>query len=212
MPASDHTKHDRLLPAESVVACDAVRSSAISRALRRTMRLRLRLRLAASQFRSGLILTIILAAVLSFNPPVRAMELIGLDHFAINVTDLQRSADWYQRVLGFTVLHKWGTTWMVGRDNIKIGLFLRPDAKPLPDIDSQLIIQHVAFLVDGDKFADAQQALTQAGVKFDPPEDTGIAYSIFFNDPDGHLLEITTYHAVPAPAPPSNASTSPQKQ
>jgi catechol 2,3-dioxygenase-like lactoylglutathione lyase family enzyme len=211
MPASDHTKHDRTLPAEPVAACDAVRRSAISRALRRTMRLRLGLRFAARQFRHGLILTIILVAVLSFNPSARAMELIGLDHFAINVADLQRSADWYQRVFGFTILHKWGTTWMVGRDNIKIGLFLRPDAKPLPDIDSQLIIQHVAFLVDGDKFTDAQQALTQAGVKFDAPEDTGIAFSIFFNDPDGHLLEITTYHPVPPPLPPSGASSSPNK-
>jgi catechol 2,3-dioxygenase-like lactoylglutathione lyase family enzyme len=136
------------------------------------------------------------------SPRARALELVGLDHFAINVTDLQRSADWYQKAFGFTILHKWQTTWMVGRDNIKIGLFLRPNAKPLPDIDSQLIIQHVAFLVDGDKFADAQAELTKAGIKFDPPEDTGIAYSIFVNDPDGHLLELTTYH----PAAPPNAA------
>jgi catechol 2,3-dioxygenase-like lactoylglutathione lyase family enzyme len=178
----------------------------------RGMRLGRPLRWATTQIRNGLILTVMAATALLSNASARAVELIGLDHFAINVTDLQRSADWYQRVLGFTILHKWNTTWMVGRDNIKIGLFLRPNAKPLPDIDSQLIIQHVAFLVDGDKFADAQQALTQAGVKFDPPEDTGIAYSIFFNDPDGHLLEITTYHAVPAPAPPSNAPAAPQRQ
>lgn len=130
-------------------------------------------------------------------PSGRAMELIGLDHFAINVSNLQQSADWYQNVLGFTILHKWNTTWMVGRDNIKIGLFLRPSAKPLPDIDSQLIIQHVAFLVDGDKFAAAQSELTKAGIKITGPEDTVIAYSIFFQDPDGHLLEITTYHPVP---------------
>jgi catechol 2,3-dioxygenase-like lactoylglutathione lyase family enzyme len=127
-----------------------------------------------------------------------AMDLVGLDHFAINVSDLQRSADWYQKALGFTIRHKWNTTWMIGQDNVKIGLFLRPNAKPLPDIDSQLIIQHVAFLVDGDKFATAQDELTKAGVKLDGPEDTGIAYSIFFNDPDGHLLEITTYHPVAA--------------
>jgi catechol 2,3-dioxygenase-like lactoylglutathione lyase family enzyme len=95
----------------------------------------------------------------------------------------------------------------VGQDNIKIGLSLRPNAKPLPDIDSQPIIQHVAFLVDGNKFTDAQNAFNQAGIKFDGPEDTGIAFSIVFNDPDGHLLEITTYHPVPpSPLP----STGPQ--
>jgi catechol 2,3-dioxygenase-like lactoylglutathione lyase family enzyme len=135
----------------------------------------------------------------------RALEIVGLDHFAVNVTDLQRSADWYQKVLGFTVLHKWKTTWMVGRDNIKVGLFLRPNAKPVPDIDSELIIQHVAFLVDGDKFDDALAAIRAAGVKVDPPEDTGIAYSFFFNDPDGHMLEVTTYHPL-LPPPPSTAA------
>lgn len=137
-----------------------------------------------------------------------ASDLVGLDHYAINVTDLQKSADWYQRVLGFKVLHKWNTTWMIGRDNVKIGLFLRPSAKPLPDIDSQLIIQHVAFLADGDKFAAIQDELTKQDVKFDGPVDSGIAYSIFFNDPDGHLLEITTYH--PAQASPSPSTASPR--
>jgi catechol 2,3-dioxygenase-like lactoylglutathione lyase family enzyme len=121
-------------------------------------------------------------------------ELVGLDHYAINVADLRRSADWYRRIFGFHILHKWHTTWMVGRGNIKVGLFLRPDAKPLDDIDSQLIIQHVAFLVDGDKFAAAQEDLVRKGVQIKGPEDTGIAYSMFFTDPDGHLLEITTYH------------------
>jgi catechol-2,3-dioxygenase len=72
-------------------------------------------------------------------------ELVGLDHYAVNVADLQRAADWYQRVLGFKVLHKWTTTWMVGKDNIKVGLFLRPDAKPPADPDKELLIQHVAF-------------------------------------------------------------------
>jgi catechol 2,3-dioxygenase-like lactoylglutathione lyase family enzyme len=191
-----------------VARCGVQRRWAISTRPRRGMPVRLPLLLAAKEFGRGFILTTIFATLLLFNPAASAIELDGLDHFAINVTDLQRSADWYQRVLGFAILHKWNTTWMVGRDNIKIGLFLRPNAKPLPDIDSQLIIQHVAFLVDGDKFADAQNALTQAGVKIDGPEDTGIAFSIFFNDPDGHLLEITTYHPVPPSPLPSTAPQS----
>ena len=87
---------------------------------------------------------------------------------------------------------------MVGRGNIKVGLFLRPGAKPLSDIDSQLIIQHVAFLIDGDKFAGAQDELMKAQILFEGPDDSGIAQSIFFNDPDGHLPEITTYHPIAA--------------
>lgn len=139
-------------------------------------------------------LGILLAASTTYSS---AVNLIGLDHYAITVTDLQRSASWYQRVLGFAVLHKWSTTWMVGKDNIKVGLFLRPKGKPIDDIDNTIAIQHVAFLIDGDKFSDAQAQFKALGVPFEGPEDTGIAYSIFFKDPDGHLLEITTYHPTP---------------
>jgi hypothetical protein len=55
--------------------------------------------------------------------------------------------------------------------------------------------------VDGDKFDAALQDLTAKGVQIDGPEDTGIAYSAFFNDADGNLLEFTTYHRLPAPGP-----------
>jgi catechol 2,3-dioxygenase-like lactoylglutathione lyase family enzyme len=133
--------------------------------------------------------------------PALTLELVGLDHYAVNVADLQRAADWYQRALGFKVLHKWQTTWMVGKDNIKVGLFLRPDAKPPSDPDKELLIQHVAFLLDGDKFYAALKELADKGVQVDGPEDTGIAFSAFFNDADGNLLEFTTYHQLPAPAP-----------
>jgi Glyoxalase/Bleomycin resistance protein/Dioxygenase superfamily len=113
-----------------VARCGAQLREVISTRPRHGMPVRLPLLLAAKELGRGFILTTIVATLLLFNPSARAMELVGLDHFAINVTDLQRSADWYQRVLGFAILHKWNTTWMVGRDNIKIGLFLRPNAKP----------------------------------------------------------------------------------
>lgn len=109
----------------------------------------------------------------------------------------------------FTFYTSGRTTWMIGRGNIKVGLFLRPDAKPVSDINSEIIIQHVAFLVDGDKFASIQEEIHRKGAKIEGPEDTGIAYSSFFNDPDGHLLEITTYHAIVPPVIPSGSATLP---
>ncbi|RWQ45684.1 MAG: hypothetical protein EOS82_24050 [Mesorhizobium sp.] len=76
-----------------------------------------------------------------------------------------------------------------------IGLFLRANAKPIKNHDDFLIIEHVEFLVDGDKFAATLGILKARGVAVEGPEDTGIAYSAFFNDPDGHTLEVTTYHS-----------------
>lgn len=127
--------------------------------------------------------------------PVTRLELVGYDHVALTIKDLQRSADWYKLVFDFDVLHKWTNTWMVGHGNMKIGLFQRPNGALVEDLDSKIAIQHVAFLVDGDKFAAAQEAIKKRGVSMEGPEDTGIALSIFFNDPDGHILELTTYHA-----------------
>jgi catechol 2,3-dioxygenase-like lactoylglutathione lyase family enzyme len=124
------------------------------------------------------------------------MKLSRLDHFAVTVKDLQVSADWYQRVFGFEVIHRFTHTWMVGNPHMKVGLMHAADATPVPDLDKHIAFQHVAFLTDRDGFEAAQIFLKSAGVEYDGPEDTGIAFSLFFNDPDGHLLEITTYHKV----------------
>jgi catechol 2,3-dioxygenase-like lactoylglutathione lyase family enzyme len=122
------------------------------------------------------------------------MHLSHIDHAGLNVTDLQRSSDWYCRVFGFEVIHKFTRTWMVGRNLMRLGLALRPEAQPVDDLDNKVAISHLAFQVDANGFEEAQRQLTGLCVPFDPPEDTGIAFSIFLTDPDGHLLEITTYH------------------
>jgi catechol 2,3-dioxygenase-like lactoylglutathione lyase family enzyme len=117
-----------------------------------------------------------------------------MDHVGINVTDLQRSADWYQKALGFTIFHKWKTTWMVSRGDMHLGLFLRPNAKKIDDLDNTLAITHFAYATDDEGFQKAQDRLTKLGIKFDPPEDTGVAHSIFIYDPDGYQVEITSYY------------------
>ncbi len=78
---------------------------------------------------------------------------------------------------------------------MRIGLFQRPSATSVEDLDNRIAISHLAFLTDADGFKRTQEKLTQLGVPFDPPDDSGIALSIFFRDPDGHELEVTTYHS-----------------
>ena len=77
---------------------------------------------------------------------------------------------------------------MVGRGNIKVGLFLRPQATPLEDPETKLVIAHIAFAVDGDKLEAARLALVASGVEVEGPDDSGIADAYFFKDPDGHEL------------------------
>src|SRR5437868_2208885 len=113
----------------------------------------------------------ILAVVVSAIPLDAAstqpiMELSGLDHFAVNVKDLDRSTKWYQDVFGFSVLKKWNTTTMVGRGNMKVGLFYRPKASNVSDIDNTIVISHVAFLIDGDKFNEALARIKKWGFRW----------------------------------------------
>jgi catechol 2,3-dioxygenase-like lactoylglutathione lyase family enzyme len=125
---------------------------------------------------------------------VAHVRIQRLDHVGINVTDLQKSADWYNQVLGFTIFHKWTTTWMIRRGDMRIGMFLRPNASKIADLDNTIAITHFAFETDANGFAAAQVKLNALGIKFDPPEDTGVAHSIFIYDPDGYQVEITTYY------------------
>jgi catechol-2,3-dioxygenase len=53
-------------------------------------------------------------------------------------------------------------------------------------------ILHFAFRADRDAFEAAQSELAERGIDF-RFSDHGLAHSIYFADPDGHQLELTTY-------------------
>ena len=135
-------------------------------------------------------LTLGIATPCRADPP----DFLAIDHIALHVRSLDASANWYQSHFGLRVLHKWNGVWMVGRGNIKIGLFLTSPLNPVADAEHAVIIEHFALSVDGDKFQGVIDQLRTEGVTLTAVEDTGIAYSVFTYDPDGHSVEITTYH------------------
>jgi catechol 2,3-dioxygenase-like lactoylglutathione lyase family enzyme len=57
---------------------------------------------------------------------------------------------------------------------------------------------HLAFRANRENFVAAQRELEKRGIKFEL-QDHEISHSIYFRDPDGHQLEITTYE-VEAPS------------
>ena len=62
----------------------------------------------------------------SVNSVQRFMQLQGIDHVAIGVRDIERSAKWYIDVLGFERLHEgmWnGVPTFIGKGNTGIALF-----------------------------------------------------------------------------------------
>ncbi len=124
------------------------------------------------------------------------IETEGIDHVSFSVRDLEASADWYQRVLGLERRHEetWDIPVMLGKGTTALALFppgdvvgARESAAP-----SGPGFRHLAFRVTRENFERAQSVLDelQIGYEF---QDHEISYSIYFPDPDGNRLEITTY-------------------
>jgi catechol 2,3-dioxygenase-like lactoylglutathione lyase family enzyme len=122
------------------------------------------------------------------------MQLEGLDHVAMGVRDIERSAKWYIDVLGFERLHEgiWnGVPTFISKGNTGIALFpATHEAKP--SVHREIRMLHLAFRADRKNFLAGQRELQKRGIKFEF-QDHEIAQSIYFRDPDGHQLEITTY-------------------
>jgi catechol 2,3-dioxygenase-like lactoylglutathione lyase family enzyme len=122
------------------------------------------------------------------------VEIAQIDHVALAVADVERSIDWYREVLGMERRHpKWGTEpAMVCAGETCVALFaLEGAAEPQPGRGA-VAMRHLAFRVDRAGFDRAQEELVGRGIHFQFM-DHETAHSIYFTDPDGHRLEITTY-------------------
>jgi catechol 2,3-dioxygenase-like lactoylglutathione lyase family enzyme len=124
------------------------------------------------------------------------MQLEGIDHVALGVRDIERSVKWYIEVLGFERLHEgmWeGVPTFIGRGNTGIALFpANRNSKPTSSSHRELRMLHLAFRANRENFVAAQGELEKRGIGFEF-QDHEISHSIYFRDPDGHQLEITTY-------------------
>lgn len=125
--------------------------------------------------------------------------LEGIDHVALAVPDVERSAAWFMEVLGFERLYPgmWdGVPVFIGKGTTAIALFPRRQrdvsASSPQGQRTELDMLHLAMRADRKNFLAAQEDLKKGGVKFEF-QDHEISHSIYFRNPDGHQLEITTY-------------------
>jgi catechol 2,3-dioxygenase-like lactoylglutathione lyase family enzyme len=122
------------------------------------------------------------------------MQLEGIDHIAMGVRDVESSAKWYIDVLGFERLHEgmWnGVPTFIGKGTTGLALF-PANQEPKLSGHREIRMLHLAFRADRENFLAAQQELKKHGIKFEF-QDHEVSHSIYFRDPDGHQLEITTY-------------------
>ena len=120
-----------------------------------------------------------------------------IDHVEVFVRDVEASIQWYDTVLGLKEYFRSDPgPVMIGAGDTKLALF-KADADASSPIGSRpkapLRWRLVAWRTTRDGLMAAQRQLTENGVAFDGPIDHDGPVSIYFNDPDGHPLEITCY-------------------
>ena len=132
-------------------------------------------------------------------------KVLQIDHVELFVPDRYDAARWYERVLGLQIVPEcepWATgggPLMISSDggSTKLALFEgHPAASP-----QSAAFRRVAFRVTAGGFTEFLRrlpdlALTDARrqpVTADSVVDHQQAYSMYFDDPYGHQLEVTTY-------------------
>jgi catechol 2,3-dioxygenase-like lactoylglutathione lyase family enzyme len=111
----------------------------------------------------------------------------GLQHLNLRVADLDRARDFYVRVLGFRVAFAKGdTVWLEAGGDL-LGLSRGDAATGVAHAS-----QHFGFMVDAPREVDAWcEQLRAHGVACEKgPYDRSDGRSVYFRDPDAHLLEI----------------------
>ncbi|QIF02233.1 VOC family protein [Roseimicrobium sp. ORNL1] len=124
------------------------------------------------------------------------MQLQQIDHVALRCASPEATKAWYVATLGFEHVFpgQWsGSPIMLRLGSTYLTLFPQKENEP-PARNGQA--WHLAFrAATYADFQSAQAELQAKGVSFQF-QDHEISHSIYFFDPDGFLLEITTYDVV----------------
>lgn len=143
-------------------------------------------------------------AVVSLPFPPMSVEIIGIDHIYIAVSDMARSEKWYDRVMPLLGFKK--NTFQNEGDrhvqyyNRHFGFVLRPAHKRVSHDPLAPGLHHFCLRVeDAQAVKDLSKEFSEAGIECSKPElypeYAPDYYAIFVSDPDGIRLEVTNYRA-----------------
>ena len=142
----------------------------------------------------------------------------GVHHLALTTEDMKTTTEFFVNVVGMPLVHAMkvpegvGTGpgnrgnppfecirhyfFDMGNDSLLAFFEIPEGEKPKSDRDAIGGMQHCAFVVTAERFAEIQRRLTDHGVPFDGPVDIlpGMV-SIYFRDPNGNRLEACCHPA-----------------
>lgn len=123
------------------------------------------------------------------------IRVTRLDHFGVDVSDLDRAERFYTEILGMTVRMRMPDQCLLGYGEGSCALFLKPDRVPggLDQIRDPLGKSHHAFEVSWEDLAAARRLFGERSIPHHAPIDWGDHECVYFLDPDGNLLELVGY-------------------
>ncbi len=113
-----------------------------------------------------------------------ALAVKGIQHLNLQVANLARARAFYTELLGFKLAFAKGdTVWLEAGDDL---LGLSEGVVPARSFE------HFGFMVDGPGEVDrwAERLASQGVAAEKGPYDRSDGRSLYFRDPDGHLVEI----------------------
>lgn len=123
------------------------------------------------------------------------MNLEQIDHIAFTCKNPEFSKDWYVGVLGFKHIYpgEWdGVPIFVQLGTTAIALFPEAHRSKMQPKSAKGLSHFALRARTQSDLKNAQVELKAKNIPFDF-QDHQLAHSIYFNDPDGHRVEITTY-------------------
>ncbi len=124
----------------------------------------------------------------------------NIHHIALTISDFDQSLAWYNEILGLDRIYpdaELRNPCFIANGPVILALFKARNDDPArkPEQNENLIVRHCAFCVDVPSFESTQEKLNEREIPFRFANHSGQTpprHSIYFSDPDGHEIEITT--------------------
>ena len=126
------------------------------------------------------------------------IRIIGIDHVAINVRDLDKSVEFYTKVIGLKITErepsKPGTEYFLDCGPSLLGIIQAKDLSTLHPFENEgLGANHFSFRVHAKDFDPMIERLEENGVKIEFAKKREKSWSLYFYDIDGNKLEVTAW-------------------
>ncbi len=116
---------------------------------------------------------------------------LRIDSVELAVSDLSRSADFYERLLGLPLIELGDRSARLGTDPERPALVLTRIAAPIPAPPRSTGLYHVAWLhPTRAALADTVRRIASARWRFEGASDHGVSEALYLSDPDGLGIEI----------------------